>query len=187
MVDSCIVVHALHTTFVCHRGTMASHVVKWYYASNFHSIVRLNRILHVCVLVSRNVSYRLTWNFYSVSSNWKLSSPLNLVSFHSFVAAYEFGETYFRDDPRISSLLPSSVVLFQIRILKCGCGNPKSNKHPWHFGIFANCSYKNSTFWHSITHPTEFSPPKIWYRNPRPRRGFTSRKLITTLPIPFFN
>ncbi len=88
------------------HNSRASHIVysrlysiKSYYASNFHSTVCLNLILHVCVLVFHNILYHMTWNFYCVSSNSNLSSPVNLVSFCSFVAAYKFRETYFWDDP----------------------------------------------------------------------------------------
>ncbi len=80
-------------------------VRKSYYISNFHNTVHLTCVLHVCVKVSHNVPYQSTWNFYSVPSYSKLSSPVNLVSFHSFVVMYEFTETYFWDDPRRKKFL----------------------------------------------------------------------------------
>ncbi len=95
MTDPCIVFHSLHTTFVYLCRTMVLYGVKLYYTSNFHSTVHLNRVLHVCLLVTRNIQYCSTWNFYNVSSNSKLSSPINLVSFHPFMATYKFRETYF--------------------------------------------------------------------------------------------
>ncbi len=60
--DSCIVVHTLHTTFHVFSRTMILYSVKSYYASNLHSAVRLNHMLHVCVLVSRSadILYPLT-------------------------------------------------------------------------------------------------------------------------------
>ncbi len=79
--------------------TMVLYAVKSYYTSNFHSTVCLNYVLYVWVLVSHNVQYYSTWNFYSVFSKSKFSSPVNLVSFHSFVTVNEFRETYFWDDP----------------------------------------------------------------------------------------
>ncbi len=86
--------------YFCH--TTVLYGVKSYYASNFYSTVHLNRVLYICVLVSCNRLYHLTWNFYSVSSNSKLSSSVNLVSLYSFVVVYEFRETCFWDDPHIS-------------------------------------------------------------------------------------
>ncbi len=74
--------------FVYHRHTTVSNSVKSYYASNFHSTVRLNCMLHICVLVSRDVLYCSTWNFYGISSYSKLSSPINLISFRSFHRRY---------------------------------------------------------------------------------------------------
>ncbi len=105
-IESCvwITMHEsdIHCTqlFVYLRRTTVSYGVKSYYALNFHSTIRLNHMLHVCILVSHNILYHSIWNFYSVSSNAKLSSLVNLVSFHSIVAAYEFRETYFWDDCR---------------------------------------------------------------------------------------
>ncbi len=84
--------------FVYLCRTTVSYDVKLYYTSNFHSTVRPNCVLHVCVLVSRDILYHSTWNFYSVSSDSKLSSPINLVSFRSFVVAYKFKVTYFWDN-----------------------------------------------------------------------------------------
>ncbi len=91
----------IHCTqlFVYLRRTKVLCGVNSYYSSNLHSTVCLNRRLHVCILVSRNVLHSLKWNFLSVSSNSKHGSHVNLVSFHSFVAAYEFRETYFWGDP----------------------------------------------------------------------------------------
>ncbi len=60
---------------------MVSYGVKSYYFSNFHSTVCLNRIFHACILISRDILYQSTWNFYSVSSNSKRDSPL--IWFHS--------------------------------------------------------------------------------------------------------
>ncbi len=48
---------------------------------------------------SCDVLYQSIWNFYSVSSNTKPSSPIDLVSFRSLVTTHEFRETYFWDDP----------------------------------------------------------------------------------------
>ncbi len=91
--------------FVYLHCTTVPHSVKSYYTSNFHSTVRLNHVLYVCVLVSHDVLYHLTWNFYSVSIYSKLSSPGNLVSFFSFMAVYKFRGTYLWDDPRITNQL----------------------------------------------------------------------------------
>ncbi len=87
--------------YLCH--TTVSYGVKSYYPSN--------RMLHVCALVSRDILNRSTWNFYSVSSNSKLSSPVNLISFRSFVAAYEFRGTYFWDYIKLISYFFSFFVL----------------------------------------------------------------------------
>ncbi len=78
---------------ICHNTVLYG--VKSYKTSNFQGTVRLNRMLHVCVLVSHEVLYHSTWNVYSVFSNLKLSSPFNLVSFRSCVAVYKFRETSF--------------------------------------------------------------------------------------------
>ncbi len=87
--------HIMAQLFVYLRRTTSSYGVKSYYASNFHSTVRLDHMLHVCVLMSRDILYHVTWNFYSVSSDSKLSSPVNLASFRSFVAGHEFREITF--------------------------------------------------------------------------------------------
>ncbi len=60
------------------------------YVSNFHSIVHLN-----CVYWYLSTYCTIRLEIFTVYSTTKLGSTINLVSFRSFVAAYEFRETYF--------------------------------------------------------------------------------------------
>ncbi len=129
-------IHYTQLFVYLHRITV-SYGAKLYYTSNFHSTVRLNHLLHVCVLVSRDVLYCSTWNFYSVSRNSKLSSSVNLVSFRSLMATYEFRETYFWDD-RHSLRLTAVYFWNKIKFIFAGPFGTMSSWATAHFPLCVN-------------------------------------------------
>ncbi len=98
-VHTCIVIHTLHTTFrvsPLHYGFIWCKIVLCFELPLHCTSESDAPCLHTGIS-QHTVS--VDWNFYSVSSNSKLSSPVNSVSFCSFMAAYEFREIYFWDDP----------------------------------------------------------------------------------------